>query len=247
MNSVSAFRQPMARRDRQRGRPVRQRHPVRRVPQGRPAGEVGQRPGHEAVQPDRGQVPAGSNPDDGQIYYGVAKAEAFVQALYRAGKNPTRASLSAALTSMNDVNKFALPGVIQKTSKTDHFVISQVQLQRFNGNTAVWVAVGQAHRGSPTLALGSTARIPFSLRVTGGRGPGNRPLLRSEPVLLPVALHRRLTVRRGGGGRTARRSRRARSTRLPRRGRARSRTPAPARSGRGTSARRSARTRGSRG
>ncbi len=34
----------------------------------------------------------GSNPNDGQIYYGVAKAEAFVQALYRAGKNPTRAA-----------------------------------------------------------------------------------------------------------------------------------------------------------
>ena len=43
---------------------------------------------------DRGEVPPpASNPDDGQIYYGVAKAEAFVQALYRAGKNPTRAGL----------------------------------------------------------------------------------------------------------------------------------------------------------
>jgi branched-chain amino acid transport system substrate-binding protein len=68
---------------------------------------------------------------DGLYLYGMAKAETFVQALYKAGKNPTRASLMAALLSMNEVNKFALPGVMQKTSAKDHFVISQMQLQRY--------------------------------------------------------------------------------------------------------------------
>ena len=38
-----------------------------------------------------------------------------------------------ALLSMNYANKFSLlPGIVQKTSKTDHFIISQMQLQRFN-------------------------------------------------------------------------------------------------------------------
>jgi branched-chain amino acid transport system substrate-binding protein len=68
---------------------------------------------------------------DGLYLYGVAKAETFVQALYKAGKSPTRASLMAALLSMNSDNKFALPGVMQKTSAKDHFVISQMQLQRY--------------------------------------------------------------------------------------------------------------------
>ena len=43
----------------------------------------------------------GANANDPQVMYGVAKAETFVQALYKAGKNPTRASLMNALLSMN--------------------------------------------------------------------------------------------------------------------------------------------------
>ena len=91
----------------------------------------------------------GANPNDAQIYYGVAKAETFVQALYKAGKNPTRAGLMAALLSLNSTNKFALPGVIQKTSKTDHWVISQMQLQRFNANTGIWAPFGALIDGRP--------------------------------------------------------------------------------------------------
>ena len=91
----------------------------------------------------------GRNSRDGQIYYGVAKAETFVQALYKAGKNLTRAGLMNALLSMNSTNKFALPGVTQKTTKKDHWVISQMQLQRFNANDKVWVPVGQLIDGRP--------------------------------------------------------------------------------------------------
>jgi branched-chain amino acid transport system substrate-binding protein len=69
--------------------------------------------------------------NNGLYYYGVAKAEAFVQALTAAGRNPTRASYQAALNSMNNVNRFALPGVRQKTGAKDKFIISQVQLIRY--------------------------------------------------------------------------------------------------------------------
>jgi branched-chain amino acid transport system substrate-binding protein len=91
----------------------------------------------------------GLNGDDGQVLYGVAKAEAFVQALTRAGKNPTRASLMNAILSMNYPNKFLLPGVVQKTTKTDHFVISQMQLQRLNANTKLFVPFGRLIEGRP--------------------------------------------------------------------------------------------------
>ena len=92
---------------------------------------------------------AGANVDDPLVYYGVAKAETFVQLLFRSGKNPTRASFMEAQRSMNYPNKFSLPGVIQKTSAKDRFIISQMQLQRFNGTTKLWSPVGKLVEGRP--------------------------------------------------------------------------------------------------
>jgi branched-chain amino acid transport system substrate-binding protein len=91
----------------------------------------------------------GLNADDPQVYYGVAKAETFVQVLYKAGRNPTRASLMSALLSMNYPNKFLLPGVVQKSSRTDRFIVSQMRLQRFNSTTKLWVPFGQLIEGRP--------------------------------------------------------------------------------------------------
>jgi branched-chain amino acid transport system substrate-binding protein len=84
-----------------------------------------------------------------QLYlYGFAKAETFVQALYAAGPNPTRASYQNALQSMkNTKNRFLLNGVVQNTSKRDHFMISQQQLQRFQNG--VWSATGRIVEGRP--------------------------------------------------------------------------------------------------
>jgi branched-chain amino acid transport system substrate-binding protein len=90
---------------------------------------------------------AGLNANDALYYYGVAKAETFVQALYKAGKNLTRASLMSALLSLNAANRFALPGVTQKTSKTDHFVISQMQLERYAHPD--WRLTGRLIEGRP--------------------------------------------------------------------------------------------------
>ena len=88
-----------------------------------------------------------ANASNGLYYYGVAKAEAFVQALYAAGKNPTRASLMAALLSLNTTNKFTLPGVVEKTSKTDHWIISQQQLIRYTHPD--WKLQGKLIEGRP--------------------------------------------------------------------------------------------------
>ena len=51
---------------------------------------------------DHGEVRAERECEQRALLYGVAKAETFVQALYAAGKNPTRAGLMAAMLNMND-------------------------------------------------------------------------------------------------------------------------------------------------
>ncbi len=89
-----------------------------------------------------------ANANNGLYLYGVAKAETFVQALYAAGKNPTRAGLMAAMLNLKSTtNKFALPGVVQKTSKTDRFVISQMQLIRYTHPD--WNLQGRLIEGRP--------------------------------------------------------------------------------------------------
>ena len=54
-----------------------------------------------------------------------------------------------ALLSMNYPNQFMLPGVVQKTSKTDRFIVSQMQLQRFNSTTKLFVPFGKLIEGRP--------------------------------------------------------------------------------------------------
>jgi branched-chain amino acid transport system substrate-binding protein len=68
--------------------------------------------------------------------YGMGTAWTFVDALKRAGKNPTRASLMRALLHTNTkANPFLLPGMVTKTTPTDHFPLDQARLDRFtNGH-----------------------------------------------------------------------------------------------------------------
>jgi branched-chain amino acid transport system substrate-binding protein len=89
-----------------------------------------------------------ANANDGLYFYGVAKAEAFVQALYKAGKNPTRAGLMNALITMDNTNRFLLPTVKQKSSRTDRFIVSQMQLQRYTHPD--WVRIGRIIEGRPS-------------------------------------------------------------------------------------------------
>jgi branched-chain amino acid transport system substrate-binding protein len=84
---------------------------------------------------------------DGLNFYGFAKADTFVRALYKAGKNPTRASLMRALLSFNETSPFLLPSGRLKTATTDHFIISQQQLQRYNNGS--WSLFGRLVDGRP--------------------------------------------------------------------------------------------------
>ena len=84
---------------------------------------------------------------DGLNFYGFAKAHTFVRAMYKAGRNPTRAGLMKALLSFDETSPFALPGVRLKTSATDHFIISHQQQMRFNDGR--WTLFGKLTDGRP--------------------------------------------------------------------------------------------------
>src|SRR5690349_3243116 len=87
----------------------------------------------------------GGNPSDVYAVYGMSVAHTFVEALKKAGKNPTRASIMKAAGSLNVTNDpFLLPGISVKTSSTDHFPLDQAKLQRYhNGH---WVSFGGLFR-----------------------------------------------------------------------------------------------------
>jgi branched-chain amino acid transport system substrate-binding protein len=95
-----------------------------------------------------GKYAPGANVNNALHIYGFGLAETFVQAMYKAGRNPTRASYMNALLSLNSTNRFLLNGVRMKTSKSDHFIVSQMRLQRFNNGA--WVPVGGLIEGRPS-------------------------------------------------------------------------------------------------
>ena len=84
---------------------------------------------------------------DGLNFYGFAKADTFVRAMYKAGKNPTRAGLMRALLSFNETSPYLLPGSRLKTSATDHFIISHQRLMTFNNG--LWAGSGALVDGRP--------------------------------------------------------------------------------------------------
>ena len=72
---------------------------------------------------------------DGLNYYGVAVAHAFVQLMYKAGKNPTRASLMRAYRTWNEPNPFLLPGNRQRTGGSDQLPIQCERIAKFTNGT----------------------------------------------------------------------------------------------------------------
>ena len=72
------------------------------------------------------------NVKDGLNFYGVAAAHAFVQVMYKAGRNPTRASLMKAYRTWTEASPFLLPGNRVRTNGADQRPIDCLQLQRFN-------------------------------------------------------------------------------------------------------------------
>jgi branched-chain amino acid transport system substrate-binding protein len=87
----------------------------------------------------------GTNPKDVYNVYGMSVAHTFVEALKKAGKNPTRDSIMRAarhLTIRND--PFLLPGVAVRTTPSDGFPLDQARLERYHNGR--WRAFGGLFR-----------------------------------------------------------------------------------------------------
>ena len=75
------------------------------------------------------------NVNDGFNIYGVAVAYTMVDVLKQAGSNLTRANvMSIAGSNLNETNPFLLPGVVVKTTSTDHYPITQEQVITWSAN-----------------------------------------------------------------------------------------------------------------
>jgi len=87
----------------------------------------------------------GTNVNDVYNVYGMSVAHTFVQALKKAGKSPTRASIMNAATHLTIKNDpFLLPGVVVRTTPNDHFPLDQARLERWhNGH---WASFGGLFR-----------------------------------------------------------------------------------------------------
>ncbi len=73
--------------------------------------------------------------DDTLFFYGMAKADTFVQALYRAGKKPTRRSLMNAAANLKWKSPWVLPGARVTTSPSSAFPLRYQRLSRYTGGS----------------------------------------------------------------------------------------------------------------
>jgi branched-chain amino acid transport system substrate-binding protein len=82
----------------------------------------------------------GGRVTDGLNYYGVAVAHAYVQLMYKAGRNPTRAALMRAYRNWNETNPFLLPGNRQRTSGNDQQPVACDRIVKFANGTFTTVS-----------------------------------------------------------------------------------------------------------
>ena len=85
------------------------------------------------------------NASNGFNISGIAIAWTMVDVLKKAGSNLTRASvMDIAANQLDETdNPFLLPGVVVKTTPTDHFPIAQMQVETWNGTGwTAWRDVG---------------------------------------------------------------------------------------------------------
>jgi branched-chain amino acid transport system substrate-binding protein len=74
----------------------------------------------------------GQPTNEGLFFYGMAKADTFVQALYRAGRNPTRARLMNAARNLKMPSPWLLRGSRITTTPRSAFPIRYQRLTRYN-------------------------------------------------------------------------------------------------------------------
>ena len=113
----------------------------------------------------------GGNPNDVYAVYGMSAAHTFVAALQKAGKNPTRAGIMKAATSLNVKNDpFLLPGIVGQ-DRLDRPLPARpgeasALPQRPLGLVRRAVPRQVASAGSPAGSLTSSRRLTGSRLIT---------------------------------------------------------------------------------
>lgn len=79
----------------------------------------------------------GQPANDGLFFYGMAKADTFIQALYRAGRNPTRQSVMNAVANLKWKSPWLLPGSTISTSPRSAFPVRYQKLSRYQNNAFI--------------------------------------------------------------------------------------------------------------
>ncbi len=91
--------------------------------------------------------------DDGNYLYGVSIAYTMVDVLKRAGKDLTRKKVMDVATNLTERdNPLAYPGVVIKTSATDHFPITQMIAAKWLGTDWSPTGILVDTRGTTTAA-----------------------------------------------------------------------------------------------
>jgi branched-chain amino acid transport system substrate-binding protein len=87
----------------------------------------------------------GTNSNDVYNVYGMSVAHTFVEALKKAGKNPTRDGIMRAARHLNIHNDpFLLPGIVVRTTPSDGFPLDQARLERYHNGS--WRSFGGLFR-----------------------------------------------------------------------------------------------------
>jgi branched-chain amino acid transport system substrate-binding protein len=83
----------------------------------------------------------GGDPNAVANMYGMAVAHTMVEALRKAGRDPTRKKLLDAATHLTSKpNPFLLPGIVVKTGAGDRYPLDEVRLYRYV--KGVWQTIG---------------------------------------------------------------------------------------------------------
>jgi len=82
--------------------------------------------------------------EDAFNLYGVAVSYSMVDALKKAGTNPTRKSLLDALNNLNEPdNPFLYPGVVAKNTPSDHYTITQQYQAKWDSTLGDYVPISK--------------------------------------------------------------------------------------------------------
>ena len=107
------------------------------VPQGPLVADVRQRRPGEALPAPDGEVRAGPARERRPVLLRHGGADTFIQALYRAGRNPTRQSVMNAVANLKWKSPWLLPGSTISTSPGSAFPIRYQKLSRYQNNAFI--------------------------------------------------------------------------------------------------------------